>query len=34
MKNTNFRNNVAGSASNVYEASVGMRALNRAGYCP
>ncbi len=34
MKNTNVRNNVAGSASNVYEASVGMRALNRAGYCP
>ena len=34
MKNTNTRNNVAGSASNVYEASVGMRALNRAGYCP
>ena len=34
MKNTNFRNNVAGSASNVYEASVGMRALNRAGQNP
>lgn len=34
MKSTNVRNNVAGSASNVYEASVGMRALNRAGYCP
>ena len=34
MKSTNARNNVAGSASNVYEASVGMRALNRAGYCP
>ena len=34
MKNTNSRNNVAGSASNVYEASVGMRALNRAGQNP
>lgn len=34
MKNTNFCNNVAGSASNVYEASVGMRALNRAGQNP
>lgn len=34
MKNTNVRNNVAGSASNVYEASVGMRALNRAGQNP
>lgn len=34
MKNTNTRNNVAGSASNVYEASVGMRALNRAGQNP
>ena len=34
MKNTNFRNNVAGSASNVYEASVGMRALNRVGQNP
>lgn len=34
MKNINSRNNVAGSASNVYEASVGMRALNRAGQNP
>lgn len=34
MKNTNSRNNVAGSASNVYEASVVMRALNRAGQNP
>jgi hypothetical protein len=34
MKNTNSRNNIAGSASNVYEASVGMRALNRAGQNP
>ncbi len=34
MKNRNHRNNVAGSASNVYDASVGIRALNRAGQNP
>ncbi len=34
MKNNDYRNNVAGSASNMYEASVGLRALNRVGQNP
>lgn len=34
MKDKSNRNNVAGSASNVYDASVGTRALNRAGNNP
>ena len=34
MKDKRYRNNVAGSASNVYDASVGIRALNRAGNNP
>ncbi len=34
MKNKHYRNKAAGSASNVYDASVGVRALNRGGQNP